>query len=202
MKTKKAASMLPLLAGIGFGIIALASPFLLANHYVWAQGVRYSADNYLFFFWGKYYTVAGEKLIQSSTVLYDLGDFPVYAMGAVIIGMISGAVSLLGGRGLMFTIKGRTFKAKLDFNPILLQFSAFAFVLMSYLYMNNASKILVIALMKANYVVDYGPSFDFLLGSILMFSVSTIVTAVKFLKENKSKNENKDKDKIETSTMT
>ena len=77
MKTKRVASMLPLLAGIGMGIAALASPFISANHYVMAEGKRFTADHLLFFFWGKYYTVAGANLIQSQMDTYDFGDFPM-----------------------------------------------------------------------------------------------------------------------------
>ena len=63
-----------------------------------------------------------------------------------------------------------------------------ALVLASYLYMNEASKALTRGLEMANYVVEYGPSFDFLLGSLVAFVMSTLMTAVKFLKSEKSQN--------------
>jgi len=188
MKTKKVASSLPLLAGIGLGIVSLTVPFLLANHYIWAEGVRYSADNYLFFFWGKYYTVAGTNTIESRMITYDFGDFPMYAMVTIIIGLIMGLVSMFAGRGLILSLKGREVKLKLDTNPVWLQTAAVALVLASYLYMNEASKALTRGLEMANYVVEYGPSFDFLLGSLVAFVMSTLMTAAKFLKSEKSQN--------------
>lgn len=183
MKTKKVATVLPLLAGIGLGIVSLAVPFLLANHYIWAEGKRYSADNYLFFFWGKYYTVAGTKMIQSQMVMYDFGDFPTYAMIAVVIGLVLAAISFFGGRGLILNIKGRELKMTLDYNPIWLQIYSTGLLLIAYIYMNEAIKsILMPALQTNNYVIDYGPSFDFLLGSIIAMSLSVVMTTVKYLK--------------------
>ena len=182
MKTKKVASVLPLLTGIGLGIVSLAVPFLLANHYIWADGKRYSADNYLFFFWGKYYTVAGTKMIQSQTVMYDFGDFPVYAMVAVVIGLALAAIAFFGGRGLILNIKGRELKMKLDYNPIWLQIYSTGLLLIAYIYMNEATKSLIPVLEINNYTIDYGPSFDFLLGSIIAMVLSVVMTTVKYLK--------------------
>lgn len=188
MKTRKVAAMLPLLAGIGLGIASLAAPFLIANHYVMAEGKRYTADNLLFFFWGKYYTVAGANLVQSQTDVYDFGDFPVYAMAVIIIGLILGAMSMLGGRGIILNIKGRVLKLKFDTNPVWLQMFAAILILLSYVYMSNATGILTTQLQMANYVVENGPSTDFLLGSVAALIISTVMTAVKFLKEKESPN--------------
>jgi hypothetical protein len=188
MKTKKVATFLPLLAGIGFGVVSLAVPFLLANHYIFVEGVRYSADNYLFFLWGKYYTVAGSNLIQSRTVMYDFGDFPIYAMIAVAIGMIFAAISMFSGKGLILNVKGRVLKFKVDINPIWLQATSVALVLMSYIYMNTATTALIRTLVTNNYITESGPSMQFMLGSILALSITTIMTAAKYMKDN-----NKDK---------
>lgn len=184
MKTRKVASMLPLLAGIGLGIVAIATPFLIANHYIFAEGKMFTADNYLFFFWGKYYTVAGANLVQSQMITYDLGDFPIYAMIVTAIGLILAAVSMFGGRGVILSIKGRTLKLKLDTNPAWLQLFAVIFVTLSYFYMSNASDMLTKELQANNYVVENGPSSDFLLGSIVALTISAIMTAVKFLKKD------------------
>lgn len=183
MKTRKVAAMLPLLAGIGLGIASLALPFLIGNHYVMSDGKRFTADNLLFFFWGKYYTVAGANLIQSQADMYDFGDFPVYAMAVIIIGLILAAVSMFGGRGIILNIKGRVLKLKLDTNPVWLQMFATILIFLSYVYMNNASEILTFQLQANNYAVEHGPSTDFLLGSIVALTISTVMTAVKFLKE-------------------
>jgi cytochrome c biogenesis protein CcdA len=183
MKTKRVASMLPLLVGIGLGIAALASPFLSANHYIFAEGKRYTADHLLFFFWGKYYTVAGANAIQSQMDTYDFGDFPVYAMAVVALGLILGIVSMFGGRGIVLNIKGRILKLKLDINPVWLQMFATIFVILSYIYMNGATSVLIRELQMDNYASEYGPSVDFLLGSAIALCISTIMTATKFLKE-------------------
>lgn len=183
MKTKKVAAMLPLLAGIGLGIAALAGPFLVANHYVMSEGKRFVADNIIFFFWGKYYTVAGANLIQSQMVTYDFGDFPVYTMIVIIIGLILGAISMFGGRGVILNIKGREVKIKLDTNPVWLQMFATILITLSYIYINDASNVLIDALRRSNYAAEHGPSIDFLLGSVVALAISTVMTAVKFLKE-------------------
>lgn len=187
MKTKRVASMLPLLAGIGMGIAALASPFLSANHYVFAEGKKYTADNLLFFFWGKYYTVAGANLIQSQMDTYDFGDFPMYAMAVIIVGLILAAVSMFGGRGIILNIKGRILKLKLDTNPIWLQMFATIFIVLSYIYMSNASTMLTTELQMDRYVAENGPALDFLLGSAVALAISTIMTTVKFLKDDNNK---------------
>jgi hypothetical protein len=191
MKTRKVAAMLPLLAGIGLGIAALAVPFLVANHYIMAEGKRYAADNLLFFFWGKYYTVAGANLIQSQIDVYDFGDFPIYAMAVIIIGLILAVVSMFGGRGVILNIKGRVLKLKLDTSPIWLQMFATILILLSYIYMNDATGILTTQLQMANYTVENGPSTDFLLGSIIALIISTTMTAVKFLKDTKDSKDSK-----------
>lgn len=182
MKTKKVALVMPLLASIGFGIISLAVPFLLANHYIWAEGKKYSADNYLFFLWGKYYTVAGSKMIQSQMVMYDFGDYSIYAMIGIIIGLILATISIFGGRGLILNIKGREFKLKIDTNPIWLQIYAALLFAIAYVYMREGTRDLITALLINNYIVEYGPSLDFLLGSIVAIVISVSITAAKYLK--------------------
>jgi hypothetical protein len=185
MKTKRVASMMPLLASIGFGIAALASPFLLANHYIMVDNKSYNVDNYLFFFWAKYYTVTGVNMIQSQTSMYDFGDFPIYAMAAIIIGLVLGAVSAFGGRGIMLNIKGRELKIKLDTNPVYLQIFGLIFLIMSYIYLGRGSTLLGLDLQFNNYVIENGPAVEFLFGSIIALSISTIMTAAKYLKEEK-----------------
>lgn len=185
MKTKKVGAILPLLAGIGLSIISLTLPFIMANHYIFAEGKRYSADNYLFFFWGKYYTVAGANLIQSQAITNDFGDWPLYVMISIIIGLIIAALSMFGGRGLVLNIKGRNLKLKFDINPVWLQASATILILASYLYTTNALSDLVTLLQANNYVVEYGPSLDFLLGGLIALIISTIMTSVKFLSGRK-----------------
>lgn len=185
MKTRKVAAFLPLMTSIGLGIVSLAVPFLLANHYIFADGTRYSADNYLFFLWGKYYTVAGAKLIQSKMVMYSLGDFPMYTMIVVIIGLLFGVLSMFAGRGIVLNIKGRMLKLKLDTNPVWLQITSFALLLASYLYLAEASKALAYALVVNNYVTEQGPSIDFLLGSILAMILTIVLTIAKSWKESR-----------------
>lgn len=185
MKTRKVAAFLPLISSVGMGIVSLAVPFLLANHYIFAEGIRYSADNYLFFLWGKYYTVAGSKMIQSKMVMYSLGDFPMYAMIAIIIGILFAVISMFAGRGIILNIKGRVLKLKLDTNPIWLQVMSLAFLLGSYLYLNEASKALTYALVKNNYVVEIGPSIDFLLGAILAIVMTMVMTIAKSWKDSR-----------------
>jgi hypothetical protein len=126
--------------------------------------------------------VAGSKMIQSQTVMYDFGDFPIYAMAAIVIGLALAAIAFFGGRGLILNIKGRELKMKLDHNPIWLQIYSTGLLLIAYIYMNEATKSLIPVLQINNYVIDYGPSFDFLLGSIIAMSLSVVMTTVKYLK--------------------
>ncbi len=182
MKTKRYGSILPLVAGIAFGIVALAVPFLLANHYIMVEGKRYSTDNYLFLYWARYYTVTGTNLIQSQMDTYDFGDFPVYAMIVIIIGLILAVISMFAGRGIILNIKGREIKIKLDINPLWLQMAAAVLVIVSHIYMTGATEVLATTLKMDNYVVENGPSMDFLLGSAIALAISTIMTTVKFLK--------------------
>lgn len=184
MKTRKVAAFLPLLASIGLGIVALAVPFLLANHYIIVEGARHSADSYLFFLWGKYYTVAGSKMIQSQMILYTFGDFPMYAMVTIVIGILFAVLSMFSGRGIVLGFKGREFKFKLNTNPIWLQFTSLALLLGSYLYLREAVGALVLALIVNNYVVEHGPAVDFLLGSIFAMVLTIILTLMKLRKEN------------------
>lgn len=192
MKRKKVSAVMPLLAGIGLGIVSLALPFLLANHYIWAEGKRYSADNLLFFFWGKYYTVAGTKMIQSKMVMYDLGDYPIYAMITIAIGLVLAAISIFGGRGIILNIKGREVKFKFDTNPIWLQTYSVLLLIIAYIYMNNATEYLVNTLERDNYFVEYGPALDFLLGSLIAMVTSIVMTTVKYMR---TKNDTKNKQK-------
>lgn len=185
MKTKRVASMMPLLASIGFGIITLATPFLLANHNIMVDNKSYSVDNYLFFFWAKYYTVTGVNMVQSQTSMYDFGDFPIYAMAAIIIGMVLEAASIFGGRGIILNIKGRELKIKLDTNPVYLQVFGLAMLVMSYIYLGRGSALLGLDLQFNNYVVENGPAVEFLFGSIIALSIATVMTAAKYLKEEK-----------------
>lgn len=193
MKTKKIAGLLPSLASIGLGIVSLMVPFLLANHYIFTEGKRYSVDNYLFFFWGKYYTVVGSKIIQSKTVMYDFGDFPVYVMIVIVVALVLMAMSIFGGRGLVLNIKGREVKLKLDYSPLWLQIYAFGLLLIAYIYLGNATEMLTGVLEINNYTVERGPSFDFLLGSLIAAVISIVIIATKYLKtKNDVKNIQKD----------
>ena len=203
MKTRKVASMSPLLAGIGLGIVALAVPFLVANHYIiTGEGKRFAADNLLFFFWGRYYTVSGVNSIMSQMNMYDLGDFPIYTMAVVLIGLILGVVSMFGGRGILLNIKGRVLKLKLDTNPVWLQMFGTILIALSYVYITRGADLLTADLQMNGYVVQNGPSLDFLFGSILAFAISTIMTAVKFLKEgNKKDGVTKDSDKKDNTVV-
>lgn len=190
MKTKRVASMMPLLASLGFGIIALVTPFLLANHFIVVDNKNYNVDNYLFFFYAKYYTVTGVNMVQSQTILYDFGDFPIYAMAAIIIGMILEVASIFGGRGIVLNIKGRELKIKLDTNPVYLQVFGLVMLTMSYIYLGRGSALLGLDLQLNHYVVENGPAIEFLFGSIIALCVSTVMTAAKYLKEEKSLNKN------------
>lgn len=185
MKTRKVAAFLPLLASIGLGIVSLAVPFLLANHYIWVEGERHPADNYLFFLWGKYYTVAGAKLIQSKMVLYTFGDFPMYAMITIIIGILFAVLSMFAGRGIVLGFKGREFKFRLNTNPVWLQITSFTLFLAAYMYMNEATKALSATLIKSNYIVEHGPAIDFMLGSMIALVLTIIMTIMKLRKESR-----------------
>lgn len=187
MKTKTIASSLPLLAGIALGAAALFTPFLVANHWILTGTGRYNVDNYLFFFWGKYYTVTGANSIASMMIMYDMGDFPMYAMILIVLGIITGASSILAGRGVVLNIKGRVLKMKLDVNPVWLQAASVAMLLLSYLYMGIAVKGLDTMLLKGNYELTSGPALDFLAGSMFAFIMSMVLTGWKFLKEEDAK---------------
>lgn len=192
MKTKKAAFSLPLIAGIVLGIATLATPFLLANHYLWVEGTRYSADNYLFFFWGKYYTVAGANLIQHQTVLYDLGDYPIYAMAAIVIALIFSTMSIFAGKGMILNVKGRQIALKFDVSPIWLQATSSALLVLSYIYMMVAGPELLDVLKLNNYVTETGPSLEILLGSIVAIILATIITVRRSLGDRKEGNKEED----------
>lgn len=184
MKTRKVAAFLPLLVSIGLGIVAIAVPFLLAKHFVNVEGTMYNVDNYLFFFWGKYYTVTGSNLIQSKMILYTLGDYPMYAMIAIVIGTLFAVLSMITGRGIVLGFKGRELKFKLNTNPIWLQFTSFSLLLAAYLYMKEANRLLVMALIVNNYTVEYGPAVEFLLGSMLAMALTMIMTLIKLRKDS------------------
>lgn len=185
MKTKKVAASLPLIAGIILGAIGLTMPFLRADHYIWVENVRNSVDNYLFFFWGKLYTVTGSKVAMSKTVLYDLGDFPIYAMVAIILALVFASVSIFAGRGLVLGIKGRELKLKLDINPVWFQIPAVILTVASLIYMNEGIKMLTPILETNNYIVERGVALDFLSGSIVALAVAIVMTAARFLKDKK-----------------
>jgi len=186
MKTKKVAASLPLMAGIILGAIGLTMPFLRADHYIYVDATtRNSVDNYQFFFWGKYYTVAGSKAVLSKMVLYDFGDFPVYAMAAIILALVLAAASIFAGRGLVMSVKGKELKLKLDINPIWFQIPAATLIALSLVYMNEGIKLLGLVLEQNLYVVETGVAIDFLLGSVASLVIATIMTATRFLKERK-----------------
>lgn len=194
MRMKIKATVLPQLVGIALGIVSMAVPWIIANHYRFVEGVRYSVDNYLFFLWGKYYTVTGSKVIQSRMILYDIGDFPLYAMIVIIIAIIIGTISLAPGRGLILNVKGRQLKLKVSANPIYLLATSTALLLFSYLYLRTSALALEVALVINNYYVEFGPSLDFLLGSVASFGIATIMTAIKYLKTDEPKSKlSKDK---------
>lgn len=187
MRTKKVAASLPLLACVLLGIASLGAPFLMANHYIYVGDTRYSADNYLFFLWGKYYTVVGTQQISSSTVMYDLGDFPVYTMIMIAVALIIAVMSLFSGRGLILNIKGRVLRIRMDMNPLWFQGSAVALLLISYVYLGDGAKFLEARLLINNYEVQNGLSFDLLLGSLVSLVMSLFITALKFLKNKGDK---------------
>ena len=187
MKTKKVTASLPILACVLLGIASLGAPFLMANHYIYVGDTRYSVDNYLFFLWGKYYTVVGTQQISSSTVMYDLGDFPVYAMIMIAVALIAAVMSLFSGRGLVLNVKGRILKIRMDTNPLWFQSSAVALLLIAYVYLGDGAKFLETRLLSNNYEVQNGLSFDLLLGSLVSLVISSFMTGLKFLKDKGEK---------------
>ncbi len=190
MKTKKISISLPLLACIVLGITSLAMPFLVASHYVYLysgdtnSNTRYNVDNYIFFLWGKYYTVTGTQQILSQTVMYDLGDFPVYVMIMVTGALVLAVASVFCGRGLVVNVKGKILKLRMDVNPLWFQGSAIAFLFVSYVYLGYGVKMLDTWLLQNNYEVQNGLTQDLLSGSIVALAVTLIMTAIKSRKEN------------------
>jgi hypothetical protein len=188
MKTKKFAVSLPLLACLVLGISSIAAPFLLAGHYVSVYAGdsganKYNVDNYIFFLWGKYYTVVGTQNILSRTIMYDLGDFPVYAMIMITVAIIMAAASLFTGRGLVANVKGKVLKLKMDINPLWFQGSAFALLLLSYVYLQAGVKMLDTWLLHNDYEVQTGISLDLLMGSIVALAITLVMTVIKSRKE-------------------
>ncbi len=187
MKTKKITASLPLLACVLLGIASLGVPFLMANHYIYVGDTRYSTDNYLFFLWGKYLTVVGTQQISSATTMYDLGDFPVYAMILIIMAIAIASVSIFSGRGLILNIRGRVLKIRLDMNPLWFQVTGVALLLIAYVYLGDGAKMLEATLLRSNYEIQNGLSFDFLLGSLVSLVMSSFITGIKFLKDKGEK---------------
>ena len=66
--------------------------------------------------------------------------------------------------------------------------------------MTNASYIFRLMLEKNRYVTEFGPGMDVLFGSVLALSISTIMTAAKFVKSLKSRKVKNGGDKISTSS--
>lgn len=185
MKTKKIAASLPLMAGIILGVIGLTLPFAKADHWIFVETTKYNVDNYLFFFWGKYYTVTGSRAIMSKMVLYDFGDFPVYVMIAIALALVFAVASIFAGRGLVLNVKGREFKLKLDINPLWLQIPAALLIVFSIIYLDRATQMLARMLVANNYITTAGPAIDFLLGSVAALSIATIMTAMRLFKDRK-----------------
>lgn len=192
MKNRKLSVSLPLLACIILGLSALGAPFLIANHYVsvYASGpnsnIRYNVDNYVFFLWGKYYTVTGTQQILSQIVTYDLGDFPLYTMILIIVSLVLAAFSIFCGRGLVVNVKGKVLKLRIDVNPLWFQAPAFVLLLVSYVYLGDGTKMLDIWLLKNNYEVQNGMVLDLLSGSIIALAITLVMTAIKLKKEDKN----------------
>lgn len=201
MKTKKIAASLPLIAGIILGVIGLTLPFAKADHWIFVETTRYNVDNYLFFFWGKLYTVTGAKAQMSKMILYDFGDFPVYVMITIALALIFAAASIFAGRGLVLNVKGREFKLKLDINPLWLQIPATLLIIFSIIYLDGATKDLARLLAANNYIMTGGPAIEFLLGSIVAMTIAAIMTAVRLLRDRKDQKDKKDMQKI-SSTVT
>jgi hypothetical protein len=187
MKTKKVTASLPLLACVLLGIASLGTPFLMASHYITVGDTRYSTDNYLFFLWGKYLTVVGTQQISSSTVMYDLGDFPVYSMILIVMAITIASASLFSGRGLILNMKGRVLKIRLDMNPLWFQMTGLALLLVAYVYLGDGAKMLEATLLRSNYEIQNGLSFDFLLGSLISLVMSSFITGIKLLKDKGEK---------------
>lgn len=187
MKTKKVTASLPLLACVLLGIASLGAPFMMANHYIYVGDTRYSTDNYLFFLWGKYLTVVGTQQISSATVMYDLGDFPVYTMILIVMAITIASVSLFSGRGLILNIKGKVLKIRLDMNPMWFQMTGLTLLIVAYVYLGEGAKVLEASLLRSNYEIQNGISFDFMLGSLISLVMCSFITGIKLLKDKGEK---------------
>lgn len=177
------ASALTLIVGIALAIVSLSMPWMVANHYVDVGGKKEVADNYVFYLWGQRYTVIGTKLIQSVTDLYDYRDFPFYSMAAVVIAIALGAFTFLANRGTIINIRGKVIKLKATFNPIIPLAIASMLLLFAWWYVQDSSLIVVEGLKLKAYVIEQGPSLDFLILSFIAYLVTIVTTGLKTIKK-------------------
>lgn len=177
-------SVLPLVVGMALAAISTSIPWLTANHYQELFGKKEVVDNYVYFLWGHIYKVIGTKQMLSTTTIYDYRDFPFIAMIFIAIALLLGIVSLFGGRGAVLNIRGKELKWSSKMNPGYFTLIGSAILLLAWYYMQTAPKQHLLQILEGRqYVPEFGPSLDYMLGASIAYAVATFMT---FYKTNKN----------------
>lgn len=183
MKTK--ASVLPLVIAMGLMVASLGMPWMTAKHYIDISGKKEVADSWVYYLWGQTYTVSGAKMMQSNTDIYDYRDFPFIGMLLIIIALGIAAFSLLSGRGTVLHIRGKEFKFRSRVNAVYLLIVSAVLLYISWMYMRTAPVEigLIHILERKDYVPEFGPGLDFILGSFMATVVATTMTFLRARKD-------------------
>lgn len=178
MKIK--APVLPLLLGVILGIIALTMPWLVARRYQEALGQTVTVERYMYYLWGQSYTVYGKEGMQQTfytnyfQTIFEGIDFPAISMALVLISIILGIVSILGGRGTIINLRSKQIKIQPFKNPVVPLSVSAILTLMAWYYLRLGAP--VIWNIHSNLEVMYGPANEFMLGSFFAFTLTAIIT--------------------------
>lgn len=178
MKVK--APVLPLTIGIVLGAISLTMPWLAARKYQEALGQTVVVERYLYFLWGHSFTVYGkEDFTQTFYTNYIQNifngiDFPVISMLLIIISIVLGLVSFLGGRGTIINLRSRQIRIKPFQNPVLVLIVSALLPLAAWYYLQLGATI--VKGLHSNYEITNGPANEFMLGSFIAFALTALIT--------------------------
>lgn len=178
MKVK--APVLPLLAGIALGIVSLTMPWLVARKYQEALGQTVITERYMYFLWGHSYTVFGkEGVTQTFNTNYIQNifqgiDFPLISMLLILVSVILGLVSFLGGRGTVINLRSKQVMIKPFQNPIPVLAVSTILPLLAWYYLQMGAP--VVMNLHSGFEILNGPANEFMLGSFIAFGLTTLIT--------------------------
>lgn len=187
MKIK--APVLPLLLGVILGIVSLTMPWLVARRYQDAVGQTVIVERYMYYLWGHSYTVYGKEDVIQTFYSYYLQnifqgiDFPVIAMGLILISIVLGLVSFLGGRGTIISMRSKQIRIKPFQNPLFALMISAILPLLAWVYL--LSGMTVIKELHPAFEIIKGPANDFMLGSFIAYLLTAAIT-YKRMRDEKS----------------